>query len=348
MARRSGEVQSLSAQVVYNNDFFELQYGLDEKLNHVPAEGDRGEVKGAYVVFRYKDGSHSFDYMPKEDIDKIRAISQAKDSGPWVDHYGEMAKKTVIRRHVKIAPLSVELARAAEAENLSLAGKSQMELFLPQEAPVAIEDSTHTAGEFDRLAAEHLDLPDPTFDKYLKEIAGAQTPVMTVEQFKAEGVAQFDELWDHFEIWRKLGPPEKKKKKAPEMIDYGGPWDQSKWWRKREGDGVKTGFGEFVYANIDTFPDAPDKVQGLAIDKWADFYKDKPFPTPGAKTGQPTGKTKLTELEEAKGAYGEDVYEQARDSFFKDGVEPDGVNQERMVVAKMTQIADEEKTEGGG
>ena len=31
LARRSGEIKSLSAQVVYENDFFELEYGLEDK-----------------------------------------------------------------------------------------------------------------------------------------------------------------------------------------------------------------------------------------------------------------------------------------------------------------------------
>lgn len=144
LARRSGEVQSVCAQCVYENDVFELQYGLDEKLNHVPAEGDRGNVKGAYVIFRYKDGSHSFDYMSKADIDKIRDRSKASNSGPWVTDYGEMAKKTVIRRHVKVAPLSIEMARAAAAEDLALSGGNQADMFgfAPDENDIVVDQET--------------------------------------------------------------------------------------------------------------------------------------------------------------------------------------------------------------
>src|SRR3990167_3086145 len=32
LARRSGEMQTVSAQVVYSGDFFNLQYGVDDKL----------------------------------------------------------------------------------------------------------------------------------------------------------------------------------------------------------------------------------------------------------------------------------------------------------------------------
>jgi recombination protein RecT len=130
LARRSGEVKSVTAQAVHENDTFELVYGVPEdKLRHVPAIGKRGDFVGAYVVFRYKDDSYSFDYMPKEDIDKIRKRSKASSSGPWVTDYEEMAKKTVIRRHIKIAPLSVELRKAAAAEDVLAAGESQMSIF---------------------------------------------------------------------------------------------------------------------------------------------------------------------------------------------------------------------------
>lgn len=131
LARRSGEVQSVSAQVVYENDHFVIQYGLDDRLEHIPAEGDRGNVRGAYVVFRYKDGSYSFDYMPKSDIDAIKARSKAANSGPWVTDYGEMCKKTVIKRHAKLAPLSVEFQKASILEDLAHSGESQMPILDP-------------------------------------------------------------------------------------------------------------------------------------------------------------------------------------------------------------------------
>ena len=131
LARRSGQVQTVSSQVVYENDHFVLQYGLEDKLEHVPAEGDRGKVKGAYVVFRYKDNSYSFDYMPKSDIDAVRRRSKAANDGPWVTDYAEMAKKTVIKRHAKLAPLSVEFQTASLLEDLAHAGESQMSILDP-------------------------------------------------------------------------------------------------------------------------------------------------------------------------------------------------------------------------
>ena len=72
----------------------------------------------AYVVFKYKDGSHSFDYMTRSEIDKVRARSKSGEDGPWGHRLSrDGQKKTVIKRHVKLAPLSVEFQQAVALED---------------------------------------------------------------------------------------------------------------------------------------------------------------------------------------------------------------------------------------
>jgi hypothetical protein len=61
-------------------------------------------------VISYKDGSADFDFMSKEEIDAIRKRSQSPNAGPWQTDYTEMAKKTVIKRLLKLADLSPETA----------------------------------------------------------------------------------------------------------------------------------------------------------------------------------------------------------------------------------------------
>lgn len=116
LARRSGEIKSFCAQVVYSEDGFEFEYGTSEKLSHKPAKGDRGDMVGAYAIVHYKDGGYSFDYMSKIDIDKVRKRSKASSSGPWVTDYDEMARKTVAKRLAKYLPLSVEFQQAAQLD----------------------------------------------------------------------------------------------------------------------------------------------------------------------------------------------------------------------------------------
>jgi recombination protein RecT len=109
--RQSGEVARVSAQVVYKNDTFVVKYGFDEDVEHIPPALDepRGEPIGAYATAVLKDGSKLLEVMSLEEIEKVRAVSRAKDNGPWVAWWSEMARKTVMRRLSKRLPMSTDL-----------------------------------------------------------------------------------------------------------------------------------------------------------------------------------------------------------------------------------------------
>ncbi|GGE47917.1 DNA recombination protein RecT [Pullulanibacillus camelliae] len=119
LARRSGHIESIYAQVVYENDEFEYEFGLDPKLVHKPLlDGDRGAFKAAYGVAKYKDGGFHIEVMGKGDIEKIRQRSKASNNGPWKTDYEEMAKKTVIRRMWKYLPISIEIQQQAAQDEV--------------------------------------------------------------------------------------------------------------------------------------------------------------------------------------------------------------------------------------
>ena len=62
LAYRSGEITSISAHEVCENDDFEYELGLEEKLKHKPALKDRGAVILYYAVFRTENcGSSTCD-----------------------------------------------------------------------------------------------------------------------------------------------------------------------------------------------------------------------------------------------------------------------------------------------
>jgi recombination protein RecT len=125
LARRSGQIVSLTARTVHENDEFSYQYGLSEDLKHVPATGERGALQYVYAVAKLKDGGVQFEVMSRSDIDKVRAQSKAGNYGPWQTHYDEMAKKTVIRRLFKYLPVSIELATAVTMDEKADAGLGQ-------------------------------------------------------------------------------------------------------------------------------------------------------------------------------------------------------------------------------
>lgn len=122
LVRRSGQVSSIRASVIHENDDYEIIEGLDANLIHKPLlSGDRGAPVIFYAVAVLKDGSKEYQWMSKTDVDKHRdKYSKAKNYGPWVDSYDEMAKKTVLRRLVKYLPISVEFLSNDEQNGVTM------------------------------------------------------------------------------------------------------------------------------------------------------------------------------------------------------------------------------------
>jgi recombination protein RecT len=115
LAYRSGEVELVQAHIVYENDDFTLEYGLEPKLVHKPADRDRGEPIKVYAMFKTKTGGYGFDVMSMDDVRRhAEKYSQAYKSGfsPWKSNFEEMAKKTVLKRVLKYAPLKSDFVRA--------------------------------------------------------------------------------------------------------------------------------------------------------------------------------------------------------------------------------------------
>lgn len=119
LAYRSGDVVTVQAQIVYENDTFECEFGIDPKLRHIPAEGDRGKPVKVYAIFRTKSGGYGFEVMSMEDI-RRHAEKYSKSYGseysPWRTNFEEMAKKTVLKRCLKYAPLRSDVAAAISGD----------------------------------------------------------------------------------------------------------------------------------------------------------------------------------------------------------------------------------------
>ena len=115
LAYRSGEVSVIQAHEVYENDTFEYELGMDPKLKHVPATKNRGKVIAYYAMFKTKDGGYGFEVMSREDVEAhAQKYSKAYNahSSPWKSNFDEMAKKTVLKKVLKYAPLKSDFARA--------------------------------------------------------------------------------------------------------------------------------------------------------------------------------------------------------------------------------------------
>lgn len=117
LANNSGDLKSIHAYVVYENDHFQFELGIDVTVVHRPALTERGTPIAAYCAGRNVSGEAFAEVMSASEIDAIRERSKAK-SGPWITDTDEMWRKTVLKRKLKTLPNSSEkLHRAIELDN---------------------------------------------------------------------------------------------------------------------------------------------------------------------------------------------------------------------------------------
>lgn len=120
LAMDTGSLRWAQAALVYSNDTFSLT-GFDKAPDHTfnPFSTDRGDVVGVYVVVKTADGDYLTTTMGVDEVNSIRDRSSAwkawiskKASCPWVTDWGEMAKKTCVKRAYKFWPKTERLETA--------------------------------------------------------------------------------------------------------------------------------------------------------------------------------------------------------------------------------------------
>lgn len=120
LAMATGAIRWAQAELVYSGDSFSLN-GFDKMPTHSynPFAKDRGDVIGVYVVVKTDDGDYLTETMSVDEVNAIRDRSSAwkawvdkKKSCPWVTDFGEMAKKTCVKRAYKYWPKTERLEQA--------------------------------------------------------------------------------------------------------------------------------------------------------------------------------------------------------------------------------------------
>ena len=120
LAYRSGEVEVIQSHIVYENDDFVCNYGLEPTLKHIPAVKDRGEPIKVYALFKTKSGGFGFEVMSMDDVRRhAEKYSKSYNTSftPWKTNFEEMAKKTVLKRVLKYAPLKSDFVRGMAQDN---------------------------------------------------------------------------------------------------------------------------------------------------------------------------------------------------------------------------------------
>jgi len=117
--RNSGELASITAQIVHKNDKF--KYWIDGDGEHIEHEPlmflDRGDKIGVYALAKTKDDAVYIEVLTSEQVAAIKNVSRQKN-GPWSGAFSdEMWKKSAIRRLSKRLPMSTDLEQVIQRDD---------------------------------------------------------------------------------------------------------------------------------------------------------------------------------------------------------------------------------------
>lgn len=150
LIRRSGDVTSIRAETVCENDFFTWENGQVE--HKIDWRKPRGAMQAVYAEAIMKSGEKQTAVMTKEEVENIRKKSKASGSAPWAEHFDEMAKKTAVRRLSKMMPLSSEIMEHVSKDDDQFSGMRNITpkepvFQLPQTEQPPTVDATMTDAE---------------------------------------------------------------------------------------------------------------------------------------------------------------------------------------------------------
>lgn len=128
LARRSGQIKTVYAEVVREGDDFEYRRDLDgDVLRYTPSdEIEEGRnLTHAFAVVRYLNGGADFVVLSRAAVEAHRAMSDSwkgkgRDFSPWTKWPEEMWKKTALRQLAKMMPLEAEAEQATMTDERSL------------------------------------------------------------------------------------------------------------------------------------------------------------------------------------------------------------------------------------
>lgn len=152
LAYRNQRVKTIFTADVREGDEFYYEIGLNPTIKHVPNINERGNIRLVYAVATLNNGGTVFEILNKDQIEKIRAKSKAKNSpeSPWnngnIEDYAKMARKSALRSlfNSGAIPYSVEMKYIeADQKTITLSNFSQDqsgEIYVPFESDEDIQE----------------------------------------------------------------------------------------------------------------------------------------------------------------------------------------------------------------
>lgn len=175
--RNSGQVSTVTAQVVCENDHFAYNPAQDDVPSHSPDWfGDRGKMIGVYAVARLKDGNPVVEIMNMNQIEAVRKVSRAKDGPAWKNWGDEMARKSVLRRLAKFLPSSADLDQVFDHDNESFdLGGEDITDVQPEPVKKKANGKTRAAAKIAE-ASQDVDDVDPETGEVLPQVPDNDGP----------------------------------------------------------------------------------------------------------------------------------------------------------------------------
>jgi recombination protein RecT len=162
LARNTGEISDIYAEVVYAKDKYKVVKGLNRDIVHEPYDGedDPGPLRAVYAVAKLHSGEVAFVTLTKRDVERHRASSESagSDYSPWLKHEAAMWKKTAIHELAKWLPKATEIMERAVRE---ITGDQPIDITPMKDASVAYEAPTGLAGLAAKLKADLPPEPVP-------------------------------------------------------------------------------------------------------------------------------------------------------------------------------------------
>jgi recombination protein RecT len=149
---RSGHIKVVYAKIVKEKDKFEISYGTDGKLIHIPNfSEDNKEIIGAYAYAETIEGGRVYDFIPLSEIQRIRQRSKMADGFAWVNDFEAMSKKTALRQLVKYLPKYVYQDKIINAIKIDEAQEWDKIKYENEEVIIDYEDTKETKNNINEI-----------------------------------------------------------------------------------------------------------------------------------------------------------------------------------------------------
>ena len=315
VSRRFADIV-ITGHVVYEVDEFDIEWGDDERLHHVPKFGpdrEKSNKIGAYDIWKVGNEIRSRRFMTTEEIIYIRNTyskpwQKSGKNSIWGKHENDMFLKTVIKGHCKMEPQCIEMERAVELDNRVELGRSQLGMGKINELPMpsAFDFETPEGGpgpekpaepgepkgkpltkppaDVAKVMAAQSNIPEKDIREFISFIAKKQEKsIQWVEENAMKSPESFIRA-----VQVRLDTLKKERDQAVETPgDQVGSVDAAhmkEFWNLRKGKGGKTGLKAYISQHIDrAYNVYSEAVRVKLIEKFNTFYPGENFPPPFKK-----------------------------------------------------------------